>query len=215
LARLVKKDSRGDIEARLAYNDDMGDISKKRIIAISGMLGAGKSTTARRLAEELGYGHFSSGDLMRAIGKEHGINDINQVNLENEKDQKFDHLVDGRLRQIGESEDRLVIDSRMAWHWIPRAFKVFLDIPLEYAVSRIMAGISPERRATEHIPDDPQEYQQILQERIDSENRRYDKLYGVDLYSLSQYDLVVDTKDKPLEAVVEEVLLAYREWIAK
>ena len=192
----------------------MEDTTKKHIITISGMLGAGKSTTAKQLAEELGYLHFSSGDLMRAIGKEHGIDDIRQVNLENEKDHKFDYLVDERLRQIGKNENEIIIDSRMAWHWIPGAFKVFLDISLDDAVSRIMASISPERRTTEHIPDDPKEYKKLLKERMDSENRRYDKLYGVDLYDLSQYDLVIDTMNNPFDAVVEKVLTAYRLWLA-
>lgn len=192
----------------------MEDTTKKHIITISGMLGAGKSTTAKQLAEELGYLHFSSGDLMRAIGKEHGIDDIRQVNLENEKDHKFDYLVDERLRQIGKNENEIIIDSRMAWHWIPGAFKVFLDISLDDAVPRIMASISPERRTTEHIPDDPKEYKKLLKERMDSENRRYYKLYGVDLYDLSQYDLVIDTRNNPFDAVVEEVLTAYRLWLA-
>ena len=192
----------------------MEDTTKKHIITISGMLGAGKSTTAKQLAEELGYLHFSSGDLMRAIGKEHGIDDIRQVNLENEKDHKFDYLVDERLRQIGKNENEIIIDSRMAWHWIPGAFKVFLDISLDDAVPRIMASISPERRTTEHIPDDPKEYKKLLKERMDSENRRYDKLYGVDLYDLSQYDLVIDTMNNPFDAVVEKVLTAYRLWLA-
>ena len=192
----------------------MEDTTKKHIITISGMLGAGKSTTAKQLAEELGYLHFSSGDLMRAIGKEHGIDDIRQVNLENEKDHKFDYLVDERLRQIGKNENEIIIDSRMAWHWIPGAFKVFLDISLDDAVPRIMASISPERRTTEHIPDDPKEYKKLLKDRMDSENRRYDKLYGVDLYDLSQYDLVIDTMNNPFDAVVEEVLTAYRLWLA-
>lgn len=185
---------------------------KKQIITVSGMLGAGKSTTARRLAEELGYQHFSSGDLMRAIGKEHGIDDIRRVNIHNENDYTFDYLVDERLRRIGATEDQLVIDSRMAWHWVPAAFKVFLDISLDDAVPRILASVSAERKATEHIPDDPDEYKSMLRQRMDSESRRYAKLYGVDLYNLAQYDFVLDTKDKSFEVVVSEVLEQYRSW---
>lgn len=192
----------------------MEEHGKKHIITISGMLGAGKSTSARRIAEELGYMHFSSGDLMRAIGKEHGIDDIRQVNFENEKDHTFDRLVDGRLQNIGLHEDEVVIDSRMAWHWIPQAFKVFLDISLDDAVPRILASVSPERKATEHIPDDPQEYKCMLQERMDSENRRYKALYNVDLYNLEQYDFVLNTKDKSFDDVVREVLDAYKRWLS-
>ena len=196
------------------YNHYMEEVTKKHIITIAGMLGAGKSTTARKIAEELGYQHFSSGDLMRAIGREHGYDDIRQLNFENEKDSKFDFLVDERLRQIGKNEDQIIIDSRMAWHWMPQSFRVFLDISLDDAVPRIMASISPERRATEHIPDDAEEYKKMLKERIDSEDRRYKTLYNVDIYDLSQYDYVLNTKDKPFDTVVKEVLAAYRTWLA-
>jgi CMP/dCMP kinase len=188
-------------------------MEKKSIITIAGMLGAGKSSTARLVAEELGYQHFSSGDLMRAIGKERGIDDICQVNIAGEKDPTFDHMVDERLRQIGQTESDIVIDSRMAWHWMPYSFKVYLDIPLEVAVPRILAGISPERRDTEHIPDSPEEYKELLQQRINSENRRYKSLYNVTGADLTQYDLVLNTTDMPIEDVVKSVIAAYRAWL--
>jgi cytidylate kinase len=52
--------------------DDRGDaLSRTRrafVIAIDGPVGAGKSTVARRLAEELGCVHIDSGAMYRALG---------------------------------------------------------------------------------------------------------------------------------------------------
>ena len=53
---------------------------KKDIITICGGLGSGKSSTARGVAKELGFEHFSSGDFFRQVGLELGlsINDLNK-----------------------------------------------------------------------------------------------------------------------------------------
>ena len=49
----------------------------------------------------------------------HMVRTALQANLTAEQNAEIDHLVDGKLRQIGETEEGLVIDSRTAWHWIP------------------------------------------------------------------------------------------------
>src|SRR5947209_7447349 len=100
-------------------------MQKRRIITISGRPGSGKSTTAKAVAASLGFPHFSSGDLFRLLAKERGI-DVLQANLSAEQNAELDRLVDGRLQEIGREDNELVIDSRMAWHWMPTSFKVFL-----------------------------------------------------------------------------------------
>ena len=185
---------------------------KKRIITIAGRPGSGKSSTARSVAEVLGYKHFSSGDLFRALAREQGI-DVLQANLSAEENAELDHLVDGRLQEIGKTEERIVIDSRTAWHWIPRSFKVFLDLDLEIAAERILATIDEERLASEHTHRDPVEYAGVLQQRLDSESRRYKKLYDIDPYVTENYDLVVDTAANDLRTVSQIVLDGYEAWL--
>ena len=104
-------------------------MEKKHIITIAGKPGSGKSTTSKAVAHSLGFTHFSSGDFFRAIGKERGI-DVFQANLVAEAEEDIDHLVDEKLRTLGENEDNMVIDSRMAWHWMPYSFRVYLDLDL-------------------------------------------------------------------------------------
>lgn len=192
----------------------MVKMQKKRIITIAGRPGSGKSTTSKAIAAQLGYQHFSSGDLFRSIGKERGV-DVNQINLLAEQEKEIDHLVDQRLRDIGENEDKRVIDSRMAWHWMPQSFKVYLDLGIEIAAQRILKNMDPERIENEHIPDDPAEYGALLQERLDSEARRYRTLYDVDPYDHANYDLVVDTASNGPEAVVDTILKEYSLWLDK
>lgn len=183
------------------------------IITIAGRPGSGKSTTAKGVAGRLQYEHFSSGDLFRAIGKEQG-EDVMQANLAAERAKeeipRIDYLVDQRLREIGETEDKMVIDSRTAWHWIPQSFKVFLDLDLTVAAERIIKEMTPERIAAEHVPEDPKEYAKVLQDRLDSESRRYKKLYDIDPYVMDNYDLVIDTATNNIEQVIELVVEGFK-----
>ncbi len=187
-------------------------MNKKHIITITGKPGSGKSTTSKALAAELSYRHFSSGDLFRSIGNERGIN-ILQANLSGEKDSSIDHLVDQRLRDIGATEDNMVIDSRMAWYWMPFSFKVYLDLDLMTAAERIMLNTDLSRLETEHIPHEPKEYALALQQRLDSEARRYKKLYNVNPYDVGNYDLVVDTKRNNPQQAAALVLNSFHDWL--
>jgi CMP/dCMP kinase len=189
-------------------------IQKLSIITLAGQPGSGKSTTSKAVASQLGYRHFSSGDMFRSIGASMGL-DVLHTNLAAEKMKSIDEQVDQRLRDIGTSEHELVIDARTAWHWIPQSFKVFLDLDLEIAAQRIIKNTDAARRASEHIPDDPKEYAKILQQRLDSEARRYESFYQINPYDLHNYDLVVDTGAVSLEAVVEQIANEYKAWLGK
>lgn len=189
-------------------------MNKKNIITIAGKPGSGKSTASKDIAATLGYKHFSSGDLFRAIGKERGVN-VFEANLAAEKEQEIDHMVDQKLRDIGASENELVIDSRTAWHWMPNSFKVYLDLDLEIAAKRILSKMDANRMAAEHIPEKPSEYAINLQDRLNSEIKRYSALYDINPYDVNNYDFVVDTEKNNPKQVVELVIAAYQEWLTK
>lgn len=187
---------------------------KKNIITIAGRPGSGKSSTAKLVADELGFSHFSSGDLFRSIAQQMNT-DVLAANQAAEQQgvSEIDRKVDSRLQQIGREETEIVIDSRTAWHWIPDSFKVFLDLDLSTAATRILSNMTPERIEAEHIPTNPDEYAAQLEARLASENARYSQLYGIDPYQLYNYDLVLDTKVNDLETVASKIIGSYKAWL--
>lgn len=194
------------------YNAFM-EVQKKHIICISGKPGSGKSTASKSVAKYLEYDHFSSGDLFRAVSAERGASDIHHANKLAEGDDTVDKLVDQKLRDMGVTQDNLAIDSRMAWHWMPNAYKVYLDLDVSVAARRIIANTDPVRLKHEHIPSDPDEYAAILQGRLNSEILRYGTQYNVNPYDTSNYDLVVDTEINTPQQVTKLIVDGYQQWL--
>jgi cytidylate kinase len=184
---------------------------KKQIITIAGKPGSGKSTAAKGVANTLNFDHFSSGGLFREISKEQGM-DVLQANLNAENNKNIDYLVDEKLRELGEAKDALVIDSRMAWHWMPYSFRVFLDLDVSVAAGRIIHEKDTERTSGENIPNSQQEYANELEERLESETRRYKGIYNVNPYDKANYDLVVDTNINSIPEVIDIIVEEYKKW---
>ncbi|HET9850108.1 MAG TPA: cytidylate kinase family protein [Candidatus Saccharimonadales bacterium] len=191
-----------------------GSLVKKNIITIAGRPGSGKSTTAKAAARQLGFEHFSSGDFFRELGKQKGI-DVLLANASPGVTEELDRLVDGKLREIGAKGDRMVIDSRTAWHWIPGSFKVFLNLDLESAARRILNEINEERQNSEKIHENPIDYAKALKKRLDAETERYKAIYGIDPYEMSNYDLVIDTESNSIEQVIEKVINEFSNWLKR
>ena len=185
-------------------------MEKKHIITIAGKPGSGKSTTANLVAHELGYRRFSSGDFMREMAKERGLT---LAELQAQNDPKNDEYVDQKLRDIGTTQQDLVIDSRLAFHWIPGAFKVFLELDFETAAHRIYTHQIEHRRTMGEIVESFDTFLSSLTTRFAWEQQNYQKLYGVDPTDHGHYNLILDTSANAPEAVAHQIVAAYRDWL--
>ncbi|MBI5139444.1 AAA family ATPase [Candidatus Nomurabacteria bacterium] len=185
---------------------------KKEIISITGTLGSGKSSTANLVAEKLGFKRFSAGDFFRKIGLNLGIS-VNEVSKRAETDSDIDKMTDEEVKKVG-NMSKVVIDSRMAFHFIPESFKVYLDLPPEVAKDRILNNLKENslRRQSEDSENPEKIYEKIIT-RLDSEKKRYRELYGVEHTNKTNFDLVVDTDKNNLEQVVNIILSEYKKWI--
>jgi CMP/dCMP kinase len=187
---------------------------KKEIITICGGLGSGKSSTAKNVAQELGFKHFSSGDFFRQVGLELGLS-VTETNIRAETDAKIDEMTDQKLRDLN-SENKIVIDSRTAFHWIPESFKVYLDLSPEIAKDRILSSIGKDKlRGESEQAKTSEEVFQKMTERFGSEQKRYWDLYKIDNTDKSQFDLVIDTNKNNLQEVVAMIVSEYKNWIGK
>lgn len=186
---------------------------KKHIITINGVPGSGKSSTANGVAEVLNYKRFSTGDFMRNIAVSMNIN-LNELQKIAENDNgEIDKKIDDENRKLRE-DDNFVIDSRLAFHFIPESFKVFLDLPLEISKERIMNNLknNPLRAQSESAENLDKVYENIVA-RLNSENKRYKEYYGVDYTDKNNFNLVIDTNKNNLNEVVSIILKEYKNWL--
>jgi len=187
---------------------------KKEIIAITGTLGSGKSSTSNLVAKALGFTRFSSGDFMRKIALEMDIS-VNELSKKAENDTSIDKKIDEEVKKTGKLE-KVVIDSRLAYHWIPESFKVYLNLPPEIAKNRILNNLKDNklRRESENSLSAEEIYQKIIS-RLESEKKRYRELYGIDHTDKNNFDLVIDTEKNDLNQVVDIIVAEYKKWIMK
>jgi len=183
---------------------------RKQIITIAGSLGSGKSSTARAVASALGFRHFSSGDLFRKFAVERGES-IEAMNISAEVQRDIDLKVDNLLQEMYRTDDRIVIDSRMAWHWMPLSFKVFLVLDPNTAAERIFNHLQDEGRMSEAATS-VQEVRESIDRRSASEQKRYAALYGVNATDALNFDIAINTKHNDLKTVTAIVCAAYHAW---
>lgn len=188
---------------------------KKEIITISGRPGSGKSSTANKVAEILGYKRFSSGDFMRKIAIEKGIT-LNELSKIAEQDNgEIDNKIDNEVSKLN-SENKFVLDSRLAFHFLKNSFKVFLDLSPEISKDRVIENLKSNslRLESEGLVQPEKVYEKII-ERLNSEKKRYKELYNLDYTDKDNFDLVIDTNKNNLDQVVEIILKEYKDWQEK
>lgn len=178
-------------------------------ISLTGDIGSGKSTVGELLSKKYGLEKVSIGFILRDIAKDYGMN-VKEFNTYMETHPEIDALLDNKLKEHETKKGNYLFDSRMAWHFVPSSFSVFIKVSVETAAKRIMnAGRSEETYKT------LEEAIASIKARHDSETLRYKTLYGVDLDDYNNYDLVVDTDGKTPEEIVKIICDAFETWLNK
>jgi len=190
-------------------------MNKKHIITIAGRLGSGKSSTAKMLAQALGYEHYSTGDFMRSIAEKRGLS-LMELSKIAEGDPSIDKELDDKNVEIGKMEN-IIIDTRLGFHFIPNSFKVFLELDPSVAAERILEDkkVNPNRHKEDTNGFDTKELiLKSIEERSKSERLRYKTLYGIeDFTDPKHFDLIINTGENHLEEVSAKIAEEYEKWL--
>lgn len=176
-------------------------------ITITGDPGSGKTTFARNVATRTGYRLITTGNMFRELARAEGIS-VAELNIRAETQEEIDRKVDDYLKGLNEEQENLVLDSRMAWHFLKHALKIRLTVEPDVAAERIF---SDQERGAEEKFDKEQAIEEVNRRR-QSEVGRYQSLYGVNIGDDSNFDLVIDTSHKTQEEVLAEFDRAFAKY---
>ena len=179
------------------------------LISITGRLGSGKSTVCNILKDKYGFEIYSTGTINREFARRLGITTL-ELNKRLNDDPSLDHEIDGTVTKLSEERknDKLIFDSRMAWHFAKDTFKIFLTIDAMEAARRVMLN---QRGAEEHY-ESVEEACEKLVERSRVERDRFVDIYGVDYYDYNNFDIVVDTTARTPDEVVAIIMENYEKF---
>ena len=175
-------------------------------ITITGNLGSGKSSVAKILKEK-GYEYSSTGNVFRQLAMEKGLSveEFNrQVNEAAERgDHSVDRMIDDTTARIGRERDRVVFDSRLAWHFAPKSFKVFIITDIDEASRRVFHD---SLRANSESYESQDACRKALVSRQKLETVRYKEIYDIDYYDMDNYNLVIESTNASPDEIAQEIL---------
>ena len=176
------------------------------IITITGKPCSGKGTVSKIFSKKYKFEYVCTGDMFRAIANKLGFSSVLEFQ-QNGDVGIADKMVDKQTADLGKKrpEDNIIVDSRLAWHFIPNSFKVFIDIDWETAGERLLESNRANEKA--NSLDNAIE---LLKTRWQVENERYSRIYNTNNYNLCNYDLVISSKDKNPEQIAKNI---YKEYI--
>lgn len=182
------------------------------IITITGKPCSGKGTVSKIFCKEHNFEYICVGDIQRQYAESKGYKDILSYSADTSEIINSDLIVDAKTKEIGETRanDDILFDSRLAWHFIPHSFKVFIDVDWDIAAKRLLEA----NRADEKVKT-INEAKKTLISRWEMENNRYQSLYQIDNLNISNYDLVLSSDNATPEELSKTIYKEYKKFIKK
>lgn len=180
-------------------------------ITMTGNLGSGKSTVCKILSEQYHFEIYSTGKVQRELASQLNMTTL-ELNQMMRSDKKYDKMIDDETARISrDNKDKdIIFDSRLAWHFVEKSFKVFVSVSLEVAANRVM---NDQRGAVESYSS-LEEAKELLAKRADTECIRYKEIYDLNYMDFTNFDLVIDstyaTPNEIAELIMKEAR-AYEE----
>lgn len=164
----------------------------KTKITIFGLAGTGTTSVGEELAKSLEYKFLSSGGLFRKKAKELGIetNTFEKICLTNPK---YDLELDEYIAKFGRENNDIVVESRLAYHFIPDSIKIKLICDYCIRIQRVA------RR--EEMPTPVVSKETNFREL--SARKRYRKYYAIKEFgSDNKFQLIIDTSRRSVKEIV-------------
>jgi len=171
------------------------------IITISGQAGSGKSSVGEILAKKLGYEYLSIGDMRREMARKRSMT-ISEFNKLGESEDFTDKEVDEFQSELGKKQDKVIVNGRTSYYFIPKSVKICLIADPEKRAKRVFGDKGRQNEIFDGLDDAKKK----IIDRDKSDVMRYKKIYGINVSDEKNYDYIVDTSDITAEQVVDKII---------
>lgn len=178
-------------------------------ITITGNLGSGKSTICKILGEKHQFEIYSTGTVQRELAQQMKMTTL-ELNQLMRTDKKYDKMIDDETTRISrDNKDKnIIFDSRLAWHFVEKSFKVFVSVSIEEAAKRVMNDCRGEVEKYSSL----EEAKRLLEARAATERIRYKEIYNLNYMDFSNYNLVIDSTYCDVNTIADIVLREAKEY---
>lgn len=180
------------------------------IITITGKPCSGKGTVSKEFCKLFNFKYLCTGDMFRELAKQHGYSTVLEFQQNYPNITEVDNIIDNQTAEIGRTQlnENIVIDSRLAWNFIPNSFKVFIDVDWEIAGERLLSANRSHEQAS-----DLQNAINTLKKRWQEENNRYTKIYNTNNLNLSNYNFVISSNNLTPTEIANKIYEEYTKFM--
>ena len=168
------------------FIEKLSKFEKKRkmgfVVTVSGLSGAGKTTIAKAIANELNLKYISAGEIFRKAAKERKLDFLEFIR---KRSPQFDLDVDSKILSYA-MKGNVVLDGRLtgwvAGEWAD--FRIGVRCPVAIRAKRVAKRdkITFEKAISQ------------IRKRDNVDMKIYKRIYKIDLLDDSIYDLIINTK---------------------
>ncbi len=166
-------------------------------ITIFGLAGSGKTTVGKIISEKLNYEFMSTGNIFRQMAKDNNM-ELNEFEDFTKGDEKYDRELDEvRVTEYGKNNKDFVMESRLAWHFIPDSIKIRLHCDDAERMRRVAER---ENKTIEKAKEETEHRENTIFEK-------YKTLYDIDdINDPNNFDLNINTTHNDASKVSEMIL---------
>jgi len=167
------------------------------IVVFAGLHGTGKSTIAKRVAQQINATFYSTGMAFRDLAKEKNMS-LADFSKYSEQNLEIDKELDQKIVHMAQTRKDFVFDGQLPAY-------ILKDLSHYNIMLKCDEKVRIERMADRDSKSfEEQKYETLVRE--ESERQRFIKLYNIDILNptsiLNIYHLIVDTTTLGIEDIV-------------
>ncbi len=176
--------------------------------SFAGLHGTGKSTIAKKVAEQLNFTFYSTGMAFRELAKEKGMT-LEEFSHFAEDHFEIDKELDGKILALARTEQNYMFEGQLPTYMLKdlKDFAILLICDEKVRIERMM---DRDERTFEE-----QRHETLVRE--ESERQRFIDIYSIDVLDPGlmhqTFDLIINTTNLGIDAVFKICITALTEFI--